>query len=40
MPEEEKARWDGEYARNISFLGDLSIIFRTFGYLAHRPPSY
>jgi O-antigen biosynthesis protein WbqP len=40
MPEEEKARWDGEYARNISFLGDLSIIFRTFGYLARRPPSY
>jgi len=40
MPEEEKARWDGEYARRVTFLGDLSIILRTFGYLARRPPTY
>jgi len=40
MPDEEKARWDGEYASSTSFVGDLKIIFRTFGYLARRPPTY
>ena len=40
MPDEEKARWDGEYASNITFIGDLKIILRTFTYLARRPPTY
>lgn len=40
MSEEKKANWDGKYAANISLLGDLSIVFRTFGYLMHRPPKY
>lgn len=40
MPEAEKALWDGRYASNISFIGDLKIIFKTFGYLTRRPPVY
>ncbi len=36
----EKARWDGRYARTLSFLGDAKILFRTIGYLATPPPSY
>jgi O-antigen biosynthesis protein WbqP len=40
MPEAEKARWDGMYTSNISFIGDLKIIFKTFGYLTRRPPVY
>lgn len=40
MPDEEKASWDGRYCEQVSFLGDLSIIFRTFGYLLKPPPVY
>ena len=40
MPESEKAKWDGEYAGNLSFLNDLRIIFRTFAYLTRKPPVY
>jgi O-antigen biosynthesis protein WbqP len=40
MSAEAKARFDGEYARDISFLGDLKIILRTFGYLTKPPPTY
>ena len=40
MPESEKAEWDGRYAKSISLRGDLTIILRTFGYLARRPPVY
>lgn len=40
MSEEEKAMYDARYASNITFLKDLWIIFRTFSYLAHRPPTY
>ncbi|MDJ0712936.1 MAG: sugar transferase [Prochloraceae cyanobacterium] len=40
MPESEKAEWDGKYAANISFLQDLLIILKTFGYLTKRPPVY
>lgn len=40
MTDQEKARFDGEYASSISLLGDLQIILRTFQYLAHRPPTY
>lgn len=40
MSESEKSAFDGKYARSITLLGDLSIIFRTFAYLAKRPPVY
>jgi O-antigen biosynthesis protein WbqP len=40
MPEPEKARFDSEYARSVSFFSDLGIILRTFGYLRRRPPVY
>jgi len=40
MPEEEKARYDGEYACCISFMKDTQIFFRTFQYLLRRPPVY
>lgn len=40
MPETEKARWDGVYARRITFFGDLAVIFKTFAYLLKRPPVY
>lgn len=40
MPEEEKAKLDGKYTSDISFIGDLIIILRTFSYLLHKPPVY
>lgn len=40
MSETEKAAFDGCYARNITLPGDLSIIVRTFAYLAKKPPVY
>jgi O-antigen biosynthesis protein WbqP len=40
MPENEKARWDGEYAANLTFLTDLKIVLRTFTYLTRKPPVY
>jgi O-antigen biosynthesis protein WbqP len=40
MPENEKARWDGEYAANMSFLNDVKIVALTFAYLTRKPPVY
>jgi O-antigen biosynthesis protein WbqP len=40
MPEDEKARFDGDYAARVSFGRDISIILRTFVYLTRRPPTY
>ena len=40
MPETEKAAFDGEYASGVSFVKDLKIIGRTFGYLTRKPPVY
>ena len=40
MSEQEKAKFDGEYASSISFRNDFRIVLRTFTYLAHRPPTY
>lgn len=40
MPENEKARWDGEYAANMSFFTDVKIVLRTFAYLTKKPPVY
>lgn len=40
MSEEEKARWDGAYARAVSLATDLRIVLRTFGYVLKRPPVY
>lgn len=36
----EKARMDGEYARQVSLARDLAIVARTFGYLLKPPPTY
>lgn len=36
LPIDVKARYDGEYAANITFRGDVSIFFRTIGYVFHR----
>lgn len=40
MSVEEKARFDAEYARNISFFGDVRIILKTFLYLLKPAPVY
>ena len=40
MSVEKKAAYDGEYAATIGFLRDLSVVVRTFGYLAKPPPTY
>lgn len=40
MPETEKASWDAKYCEQITLVGDLAIIFRTFGYLRKPPPVY
>ena len=36
LPIDVKARYDGEYAANITFLGEMKIFFGTFGYVFHR----
>lgn len=40
MSVREKAGWDGEYCRTLSFLRDLKILLGTFRYLSRRPPVY
>ena len=40
MPESEKAALDGCYAKDVTFLGDLIVISRTFAYLLRKPPVY
>ncbi|MCO6146880.1 sugar transferase [Flavobacterium sp. NRK1] len=40
MPETEKAKWDGIYAGNLTFLQDVKIVLRTFVYLTKKPPTY
>ena len=40
MPEAEKAKWDGQYAAQVSLLLDITTILRTFLYLTKRPPKY
>jgi len=40
MSVEEKARFDGEYARAVTLWHDFSIILRTIGYLFKKPPVY
>ncbi len=40
MPVSEKAYLDGQYAKSISFLGDLKLIMSTFNYLRKPPPIY
>jgi O-antigen biosynthesis protein WbqP len=40
MPVPDKARCDGAYAANVSFLEDLRIMLRTVVYLAKPPPVY
>ena len=40
MPETTKARYDNEYAANITFLGDVKIVLQTVWYLFRPPPVY
>lgn len=40
MTAAEKAVFDGDYAKNVSFIGDAKIILATFGYLLKPPPVY
>ena len=40
MTTSEKAYFDAQYAKNISFKNDLLIIFKTFRYLLRTPPVY
>jgi len=40
MSHEQKAAFDSEYARSISLLFDLVIIYQTFIYLFTPPPTY
>ena len=40
MPGAKKAAYDAEYARDLSFMGDMRILLRTFGYLRRTPPKY
>ncbi len=40
MSAEEKAKFDAIYARNITFIGDLKIVFSTIVYLFKPPPVY
>ncbi|WP_299714610.1 sugar transferase [uncultured Tenacibaculum sp.] len=40
MPEEEKARFDGEYAERISMSMDLLILAKTVVYFTKKPPTY
>lgn len=40
MPEDEKAKWDAEYARQMSLKLDAKILLRTVGYLMRPPPVY
>ncbi len=40
MPEEEKAKFDGEYYKNFGILMDLKIILGTIKYFTKKPPVY
>lgn len=40
MTDECKVEWEAEYANRVTFLRDLSIVLRTFGYLLRPPPVY
>lgn len=40
MPEEHKARFDGEYAKRISMKMDLLILLKTLVYFTKKPPTY
>jgi O-antigen biosynthesis protein WbqP len=40
MPTIVKAKFDAEYAKNINFINDIKIIFKTLIYLTKEPPTY
>lgn len=40
MPEDVKAKFDGEYADSISLKIDLRILFKTVIYFTKKPPAY
>lgn len=40
MPEEEKAKLDGEYAEKLSLYTDMLVFFKTFAYMFKKSPTY
>ncbi len=40
MPPEQKAIFDGEYAKRCSIFFDLLILLKTISYFSRRPPTY
>jgi O-antigen biosynthesis protein WbqP len=38
--DEQKVRCDAQYAKQVSFVGDVLIMCRTLGYLRRKPPVY
>jgi O-antigen biosynthesis protein WbqP len=40
MPQEVKARYDGEYYSQLSFKMDVLILLKTIGYFTRKPPTY
>lgn len=40
MSDFEKANLDAQYCNNITFLGDIALILKTFNYLLRPPPVY
>jgi O-antigen biosynthesis protein WbqP len=40
MSAEEKASYDGDYVKSMSFLNDMRIVWQTVGYLRKTPPVY
>jgi len=40
MSAEDKARWDGIYAKSVSLVTDATIVVRTLRYLTKPPPTY
>jgi len=40
MTDAEKVDWEARYGARVSFVGDVTIMLRTVGYLLRRPPVY
>ncbi len=40
MSVEAKAKFDGIYVKNITFIGDVKIVLQTLLYLTKKPPTY
>ena len=40
MTDQQKVDWEAQYAGRVTFLTDLGVVLRTFGYLMRPPPVY